>query len=133
MKPRASIGCIVLRDDDEGPVLLLKRAFGSSKGEWCFVGGHVEPGESARAAAEREVLEETGLRPQRVCFLRTFHGRASGPQSVFVAHVRGALAITLNREHSDWRWSSPSQAEGLLPVPAQRRALRLALAQAGIQ
>ena len=37
------------------------RAKGALKGLWSLPGGHIEPGETARAAAQREVLEETGV------------------------------------------------------------------------
>lgn len=43
----------------DGERLLLTRR--SDNGEWCLPGGGVEPGERPAEAAEREVLEETGL------------------------------------------------------------------------
>lgn len=128
MKTRASIGCIVLRNHPHEPVLLLRRAFGKFKGKWCFVAGSVEQGESHRAAALREVLEETGIRPQELSFLRAFHGSEQRVLQVFVARVAGSPEIKLDREHTEWRWSSFAEAESLLPVPAQKRALRLAQA-----
>jgi ADP-ribose pyrophosphatase YjhB (NUDIX family) len=54
--PRAAASAVVLRDRT---VLLVQRS-GSSAGLWSMPGGHVEPGETAAAAARREVAEETG-------------------------------------------------------------------------
>ncbi len=45
-------------------VLLAQRGQEPNRGRWSFPGGKVEAGETARAAAEREALEETGLRVQ---------------------------------------------------------------------
>lgn len=46
-----------------GRRLLLKRATrGISKGRWNAPGGKIEPGESPKENARREVREETGLR-----------------------------------------------------------------------
>lgn len=42
-------------------VLLVKRAKAPAAGYWSFPGGHVRAGETAEAAARREVYEETGL------------------------------------------------------------------------
>ena len=44
-------------------LLLLRHAPGSARfaGRWNGVGGHVEAGEGVRAAARRELLEESGL------------------------------------------------------------------------
>ena len=43
---------------DGDRLLLTKR---SDNGEWCLPGGAVDPGERLAEAAQREVLEETGL------------------------------------------------------------------------
>lgn len=46
---------------DGGRVLLARRARPPLQGRWSLPGGVVELGETLRAAAEREALEETGL------------------------------------------------------------------------
>jgi mutator protein MutT len=35
-------------------------------GQWCFPGGHLEPGEDPVTCAHRELLEETGLTVERL-------------------------------------------------------------------
>lgn len=49
----------VLLDGDR--VLLVQRRNPPDAGLWGFPGGHVEPGETALAAAARELTEETGV------------------------------------------------------------------------
>jgi len=56
--PRCGASAAVFRGEE---VLLIVRAKGALKGLWSLPGGHIEPGETARAAAMREVLEETGV------------------------------------------------------------------------
>jgi len=56
--PRAAVGAVVVRD---GRVLLVLRRNPPSAGQWAIPGGRVRLGESLAAAAEREVLEETGV------------------------------------------------------------------------
>jgi 8-oxo-dGTP diphosphatase len=55
--------CLLLRtrDDGAGEVLLGYKKTGFGRGKVVAPGGHVEPGESAAAAAAREVKEETGI------------------------------------------------------------------------
>jgi 8-oxo-dGTP diphosphatase len=56
--PRAGASAAIFRGD---AVLLVKRGRGPWRGLWSLPGGHIEPGETARAAAARETEEETGL------------------------------------------------------------------------
>lgn len=56
--PRAAASAAIFRDD---AVLLVKRSKPPVSGVWSLPGGHIEPGERARDAALREVMEETGV------------------------------------------------------------------------
>jgi ADP-ribose pyrophosphatase YjhB (NUDIX family) len=57
-RPLVGIGVAVLRP---GAVLLARRGSPPNRGAWSLPGGGQELGETAEAAARREVLEETGL------------------------------------------------------------------------
>lgn len=56
--PKAAASAAVFRGDN---VLIVERGKGSLPGLWSLPGGHIEAGETARAAAAREVMEETGI------------------------------------------------------------------------
>lgn len=56
--PRLGVGIVTLRGDE---VLLVQRLREPLQGFWTFPGGVVELGEDLRAAARREMQEETGL------------------------------------------------------------------------
>ena len=45
----------------DGRVLLIERGWPPHKGQLALPGGHVDPGETSRAAAARELLEEAGV------------------------------------------------------------------------
>ena len=57
-RPIVGVGAVIV---DHGRVVLIKRGSPPLLGEWSLPGGMVELGETLRAAAEREALEETGL------------------------------------------------------------------------
>ncbi|HKW75504.1 MAG TPA: NUDIX hydrolase [Terriglobales bacterium] len=57
-RPIVGVGAVIV---DRGRVLLVKRGKPPLAGQWSLPGGVVEIGETLRAAAEREALEETGL------------------------------------------------------------------------
>ncbi len=57
-RPRLAVGALVFKG---GRVLLVQRGRPPAAGEWAIPGGSVELGESLQQAAEREILEETGI------------------------------------------------------------------------
>lgn len=56
------VGAAVVIRDDRRRVLMVQRAPGASRaGYWSIPAGYVDYGEEVRAAAARELIEETGL------------------------------------------------------------------------
>tara|TARA_Y100000294_G_C8571223_1_gene342878 strand:+ start:594 stop:1034 length:441 start_codon:yes stop_codon:yes gene_type:complete len=56
--PRVAVGAFVFY---KNRVLLVKRGAPPAIGKWAIPGGSVELGETLQEAAEREILEETGI------------------------------------------------------------------------
>jgi ADP-ribose pyrophosphatase len=59
-RPIVGVGAVIV-DERSQRVVLVRRAAPPLQGQWSLPGGVVELGETLRAAAEREALEETGL------------------------------------------------------------------------
>jgi 8-oxo-dGTP diphosphatase len=75
--------CFLTRGAD---VLLLHRNWPPNQGLWNGVGGHIEPGETPRAAILREVQEETGFTLSEVHYagLITWQGFETGAGGLYV-------------------------------------------------
>jgi 8-oxo-dGTP diphosphatase len=74
--PKVAVGTIIT--DDEGRIVLVKRAIEPGYGKWVFPGGFIDRGETVEAAAIREAREECGLniRLNRLLNIYSYPGNA---------------------------------------------------------
>ena len=116
--PRVGVGALVVKDNR---VLMIKRGKSPSKGMWSIPGGRVELGETLQEAAEREVLEETGItviagKPVYV-FDMVSRDENDGIKYHYVIvdvsakYVKGN--VTAADDADDARWVRPEEMEGL--------------------
>ena len=75
LNPKPCANAIVVDGDK---VLLARRAYAPWKDGWGAPGGFCEVGEHPIETAEREVLEETGLRVEGRCLHRRLGGHLCG-------------------------------------------------------
>ena len=98
---------------NRGRVLLLKRVDGhvSEKSPWTWdlPGGHLEVGESLRAAGRREVMEETGLEVGDFSFVGKENNK--GKLTYFYKVKPNDGYITLSGEHVEYRWVGRDEIE----------------------
>ena len=79
----------------DGGIVLVRRKYPPPG--WALPGGFIEAGESAAAAARRELREETGLDGELVELFHVYSDPARDPRgptlgAVFIGHARGAPA-----------------------------------------
>jgi dATP pyrophosphohydrolase len=119
---------IAVEDEVDRPrMLLLKRATGDLKDEWCHIAGKIEHGETAWQTALRELKEETGFIPHRFYsadYSEQFYEHQRNVVEIipaFVAFVDPGSVPRLNAEHSEYRWVSFSEAASLVVFGGMRR------------
>lgn len=100
------VGCLVVGDD--GRYLLVRETKAVARGRTALPAGGLEPGESLRDGAMREVAEETGLAVEIDGLIGLFHcpltsERSYGMNVVFLAHPVGGT-VTTSAEHPEVGW-----------------------------
>jgi ADP-ribose pyrophosphatase YjhB (NUDIX family) len=113
-KPTASALCV----DDDGRVLLSRRAIEPFKGLWDFPGGFLDEGEHPLDCVRRELREEAGVEIEPLVLLGIWVDRYGSD---------GSAAATLNLYYTarivagepqpaddvaELRWFAPGQAPG---------------------
>ena len=109
--------------DDGGRLLLVRRGRPPAEGLWSVPGGRIEPGETAAAAATREVREETGLDVEVGAVLITAV-IADGAYRVqdFAARVVGGQ-LRAGDDASEVRWVTDAELDELELSPGLREEL----------
>ena len=107
-------GCLVIKDNK---ILMVKEANPICYGKWNFPAGHVDEGEKIRAAAIREVLEETGCTVKLKGLLPIVSVKApSGETHVlvrFIADIVGENIKFNTDEILDVKWIDISEIKNM--------------------
>jgi 8-oxo-dGTP diphosphatase len=82
-QPQVAVGALVIKDEK---ILLVKRGKPPSQGLWALPGGRVNWGETLAQAAEREVLEETGIAIKASHIIYTFDSITRDENGIVLFH-----------------------------------------------
>lgn len=101
--------CFLLHGED---VLLIHRQFPPNQGLWNGVGGHIEPGETARQAVIREVAEETGyhISDPQFAGLLTWDGFEISPGGIIIFTAEVPHRDFVNNHEGMLAWKPRSWA-----------------------
>ena len=132
-----SAGGVVVREDEVVVIVPTRRAADGSR-VLALPKGHVDPGETAVQAAEREVREETGILAEVVSELgetRYWYrreGRTIGKSVLFyLFEHRGGDIADHDDEVEEVRWIPLAAAKKQLSHEAEREMVDLAMAYLG--
>jgi 8-oxo-dGTP diphosphatase len=95
-------------------VLLVKMAYGPTKGSYMLPGGIVEPGETLDAAVVREVFEETGIEARviGICGIRSRHdGLDNDTYVIFLLEPADGSPRSDGYENEDARYFTLEELE----------------------
>jgi 8-oxo-dGTP pyrophosphatase MutT (NUDIX family) len=115
-------GGIVARTVDGEREYLLVEAR-RSRGEWVLPKGHIEPGETAEAAAVREVQEEAGVRAAVVARAGESEYAVEGEPVRIIFFLMRYLGESSREEERAYTWRRFEDALRLLRFDDTRRVL----------
>lgn len=123
MAPARILCAGALVRDQDGRLLLVRRGHPPAEGRWSLPGGRIEAGESAPAAAAREVREETGLEVAIGPLLLRIEVGEDYVVDDFAATVVGGHLAAAD-DASDARWCSLAELATLPLSPGLLAGLR---------
>lgn len=138
VEEETSAGGLCLRVEGGVPyVAIIARRSRGGKLEWCLPKGHLESGESAVQAAEREIEEESGVRGvpiQRLCTIDYWFSSSRARIHKTVHHylfeyTGGEITVENDpdQEAEVAAWVPLREAEKKLAYPNERRVVQVAL------
>jgi NADH pyrophosphatase NudC (nudix superfamily) len=119
--------CVAVVVEQEGRVLLGRRAFDPAKGLWDILGGFIDANETAEEAVRREILEETGLRVTIKRYLGSFPD-TYGPRGLpvlnlaFVAVAEGGTTQAAS-DVAELRWFAEEDLPEVWAFPHQVKVI----------
>jgi 8-oxo-dGTP pyrophosphatase MutT (NUDIX family) len=133
MPSEKSCGIVVFREEIPERLYLILHY---GEGHWDFPKGHIEPGETEKEAAFREVYEETripepdfelvmGFR-ERIEYSFMREGETVQKEVFFFLGRTGTSAIRLSREHVGFEWMPYEMARSRLTYDSARGILEKA-------
>jgi ADP-ribose pyrophosphatase YjhB (NUDIX family) len=132
--PLVGIGVIVIKGEE---VLLIKRGRPPAENQWSLPGGGQELGETAEAAARRELREETGLEVGKLTLIAhvdSIHRDANDFVQWhytildFGAVYKGGTAVAAS-DVLDLAWVHPREFGAYALWPEARRVIGLAFSR----
>lgn len=121
LNPKVVAGTV---PEQDGKILLTRRAINPGRGLWTFPGGFVEFGESVTDAAVRETFEETGLKVDLTGLLNVYTYPGAPVIIVYRARIVDGT-LTPCAENDALEWVAPSEIPWAgLAFPSTREALR---------
>ncbi|HEX2204785.1 MAG TPA: NUDIX domain-containing protein [Longimicrobium sp.] len=119
-------GGVVVRRGEDGAVEYLVVSARSRRGKWVLPKGRIEPGESAEAAARREVREESGVDAAVREALGEVELRSSRGRVRVRFYLMDAVREGRSREGREVRWCGHEEVAALLRLKEQRWLVRQA-------
>lgn len=123
-----SAGGVIYRQSESGIEVALIATNGLKR--WGLPKGHVRRGESAEAAAMREIAEETGLSGEIECHLalidywfRAGRTRIHKYVDFFLVRYTGGVMVPQQAEVDDARWFPLHEAQQLASFERERDVL----------
>lgn len=129
MEKEKSCGAVVARKKEDHIEILVIHQI---QGHWCFPKGHVEGQETEEETAEREVLEETGLRVSLKNGFRTETSYSPKPGVMkqvvyFLATPEAGKEKIQESELTEEKWVSIAEAYAAITYENDKKILREAV------